>query len=79
MAPPLSNICFCCKSDELIVPPGVAGGVKDGESKDAGTPGVTSFWSGSVLLGRFLVTGFDVADETESRALGTLREMSLTA
>lgn len=82
VAPPLSNVCLCCKSDEWIVPPGVAGGVKDGESNEAGTPGVTSFWSCSVLLAglaRFLVTGFDVADGTESRALEALREMPLTA
>lgn len=35
---------------ELTVPPGVAGGVKDGDSRDAGTPGITSLWSFSVLL-----------------------------
>lgn len=35
---------------ELTVPPGVAGGVKDGDSRDAGTPGITSLWSFSVPL-----------------------------
>lgn len=49
--PLLGSWRLCWKSCvEFTVPPGVAGGVKDGESKDAGTPGVISTWSCSVLL-----------------------------